>query len=865
MADNLNASNVVQNLNDSISQFKSATEGVKPKVKRVSAGEYSSKKSDKATDQVQSINNEALKTISQNSKQITKLSSQEYNTSKEILAETKLMSSYLKEIRDNLIDEQNTGYKAQISKPQQIKQLQQAAIEPEKEETDSGGFGLGSLLGLMGAAKMLKSFIKPKASPLPKPKTAPKLKLPGAKIAAKTIGTLAGKAKIASRAIIKKAVAEVVKKNAAKMLTSKVPLLGAVIGGVGAAFAYAEGDNTGAAMMLSSGAASTVPGVGTAASIGLDIVVIVRAVYKMIYGIFPEDDPDVGVRSSSIKDEVTKYFRSETPTDKEVTKSSTAPKPKPKLPENKPKQSSQAKLKPLLNSVKKQAPKPQETKPKEIGFFASIGNSISNTFGDMGRATSNFFDGVKDTVLGTKEAQEREGRFVQHLNAAGIVDPKTIANITGQVYAETRFKRMVEMGNGKSSDGIDHYFDRYQGKNGNTQPGDGEKYKGRGFIQITGRANYRAVGKKIGVDLENNPELLATNEAISARAAIAWLNAKIDPTTKKSAMQLAKEGNTVALGQTINAGHSGANVRYNGADERQAATAQRMQSYTQSGGKALAVQDNSFMGNISSAAGSAWNGIQNAVGLKPAGSIDLEHVNKAFMGNVAGMAREYKAKTGKDILITSGYRSPEKQAALYNAAVQKYGPKEAGKWVAPPGRSFHEKGLAVDLNKSNPGPVNEAAKMGLLAKYNLYRPLSNEAWHIEPVGSRKGALAKVPVVGDGVKSPSKEVKAEPKISKTSAIKAKTDAQKPISKEEKPKSTKTDCEVKAEVNTKPKELFIKDTFETVSSDSKSILVQTAQAAATQASQKVSSQTNINNTQTTERHSPKDLFAPKILKK
>jgi len=862
MADNSNTSNVVQNLNDSISQFKSATEGVKPQVKRVSAGEYTSKKSDKATDQVQSINNEALKTISQNSKQITKLSSQEYNTSKAILAETKLMSSYLKEIRDNLIDEQNTGYKAQSAKSQQVKQIQQAITEPEKEETNSSGFGGMGLLGLMGAAKMLKGFIKPKASPLPKPKTAPKLKLPGSKIAAKTIGTLAGKAKIASRALIKKAVKEVIKKNAAKMLSAKVPILGAVIGGVGAAFAYAAGDNTGAALMLSSGAASTIPGVGTTASIGLDIIVIVRAVYKMVYGIFPEDDPDVQIRSGAIKDEVTNYFRSETPPDKEVTKSSTAPKPKTISTENKP--SSQAKLKPLVNNVKKQAPKPQETKPKELGFFASIGSSISNTLGSIGRGASNFFDGVKDTVLGTKEAQAREARFVQRLNAEGIVDPKTIANITGQVYAETRFKRMVEQGNGKSSDGIDHYFDRYQGKNGNTQPGDGEKYKGRGFIQITGRANYRAIGKKIGVDLENNPELLATNESVSTRATIAWLNTKIDPTTKKSAMQLAKEGNTVALGQTINAGHSGANVRYNGADERQAATSQRMQSYTQSGGKALAVQDNSFMGNISAAAGSAWNGIQNAVGLKPAGSIDLEHVNKTFMGNVAGMAREYKAKTGKDILITSGYRSKEKQAALYNAAVQKYGPDQASKWVAPPGRSFHEKGLAVDLNKSNPGPVNEAAKMGLLAKYNLYRPLSNEAWHIEPVGSRKGALAKVPIVGDGIKSPSKEVKAEPKVSKTSAIKAKTDAQKPISETPNGKSIKKDCEVKAEINTQPKENYVKSTFETVSTDSKSILVQTAQAAASQASQNVAS-TSINNTQSSERFKAKDLFASKILKK
>lgn len=69
-------------------------------------------------------------------------------------------------------------------------------------------------------------------------------------------------------------------------------------------------------------------------------------------------------------------------------------------------------------------------------------------------------------------------------------------------------------------------------KLGNTQKGDGYRYKGRGPIQLTGRSNYAACGKALGVDLVNHPEL-AAQPATGFRAA-AWfwsthgLNAKAD-------------------------------------------------------------------------------------------------------------------------------------------------------------------------------------------------------------------------------------------------------------------------------------------------------------------------------------------------
>ncbi|MFP2957283.1 glycoside hydrolase family 19 protein [Myxococcus sp. 1LA] len=56
--------------------------------------------------------------------------------------------------------------------------------------------------------------------------------------------------------------------------------------------------------------------------------------------------------------------------------------------------------------------------------------------------------------------------------------------------------------------------DAYEGRKdlGNTQPGDGRRYKGRGPIQLTGRTNYRTAGKALGVPLEEQPELAARPE-----------------------------------------------------------------------------------------------------------------------------------------------------------------------------------------------------------------------------------------------------------------------------------------------------------------------------------------------------------------
>lgn len=67
----------------------------------------------------------------------------------------------------------------------------------------------------------------------------------------------------------------------------------------------------------------------------------------------------------------------------------------------------------------------------------------------------------------------------------------------------------------------------YEGRKdlGNVNKGDGVRYKGRGMIQLTGRANYRQYGNAIGVDLENHPELAATGQ-ISVQTALEYWKVK---------------------------------------------------------------------------------------------------------------------------------------------------------------------------------------------------------------------------------------------------------------------------------------------------------------------------------------------------
>ncbi|MDQ3752144.1 MAG: D-alanyl-D-alanine carboxypeptidase family protein [Actinomycetota bacterium] len=86
------------------------------------------------------------------------------------------------------------------------------------------------------------------------------------------------------------------------------------------------------------------------------------------------------------------------------------------------------------------------------------------------------------------------------------------------------------------------------------------------------------------------------------------------------------------------------------------------------------------------------------------------------------------------VWVNSGYRSPERQAELWQAALEKYGdPEVADDWVARPGDSMHGRGLAADLG----GDVAMAVRLIDRLQLPLHRPLSNEPWHFELTAGRR--------------------------------------------------------------------------------------------------------------------------------
>jgi putative chitinase len=121
-----------------------------------------------------------------------------------------------------------------------------------------------------------------------------------------------------------------------------------------------------------------------------------------------------------------------------------------------------------------------------------------------------------------------------------------IAHFLGQTCHESAgFRTTQEFASGEA----------YEGRSdlGNTEPGDGPRYKGRGLLQLTGRANYKAFGKLLDIKLEEHPEL-AAEPVLSLKIACAFWK-------EKNLNQFCDSDDIVRLTRRINGGTNGLDER----------------------------------------------------------------------------------------------------------------------------------------------------------------------------------------------------------------------------------------------------------------------------------------------------------------
>ena len=141
--------------------------------------------------------------------------------------------------------------------------------------------------------------------------------------------------------------------------------------------------------------------------------------------------------------------------------------------------------------------------------------------------------------------------------AAGLKGTELAQFMAQTKHESADFARMKEIG------GKTYFHKRYDPKVspktakilGNKQVGDGVKYHGRGFIQITGRDNYRMAGQALGLPLEQQPEL-AANPKVAAKIAVWYWNTRVKPHINNFA-------DTAAVTKLINPAMRGLQDRHN--------------------------------------------------------------------------------------------------------------------------------------------------------------------------------------------------------------------------------------------------------------------------------------------------------------
>jgi predicted chitinase len=166
----------------------------------------------------------------------------------------------------------------------------------------------------------------------------------------------------------------------------------------------------------------------------------------------------------------------------------------------------------------------------------------------------------------TSEQKKRATLIAGELKKLGITNKYVVAGILAVVSKESNFNRLKELSYATTDNGrikaifgsrvsalsdaqltalkkdYNKFFEAVYGgawgakSLGNDKVGDGAKYVGRGYNQLTGKGNYKLIGSKIGVDLVNSPQLLETPE-VAAKAIASYFQTNIDRLVKNGSFK----------------------------------------------------------------------------------------------------------------------------------------------------------------------------------------------------------------------------------------------------------------------------------------------------------------------------------------